>query len=185
MEKLTVIIRPATPADVFALQQLSIITFTNTYVAYNTPENMQLYINTYYNTERLLGELADTNMQYFLAYWGNELAGYIKLRTVDEPEELKGRRHIEIERIYVLTTLKGMKIGKQLIDYAVELARQQQYEIIWLGVWDQNAAAQAFYTKQGFTIFGEHLFVLGTEPQRDWLMKKELEEETPETPSAS
>ena len=174
MDTFTISIRPATPADVLPLQQLSISTFIDTYAAYNTPENMQLYIDTYYNTGRMVNELDDACIQFFLACYNDELAGYIKLRTVDEPPALAGTRHIEIERIYVVSKLKGMKIGKKLIEHAIETATKQQYEIIWLGVWEENKSALAFYTRQGFTIFGEHPFVLGTEPQRDWLMKKEL-----------
>lgn len=174
MPQLTVTIKPATLADVLPLQQLSIVTFTDTYGVYNTPENMQLFIETNYNTQQLLDELANPAMQYFIAYTGDEPVGYIKLRTTDNPPELAGKKHIEIERIYVLPAFKGMHIGKQFIDHAVTIARQQHYEIIWLGVWDENTRAQAFYTKQGFTTFGEHAFVLGTEPQRDWLMKKEI-----------
>lgn len=174
MREFIVSIKPATPADVLPLRQLSIVTFTDTYAAYNTAENMQLFIDTNYDTEQLLNELRDAAMQYFLVYANDELAGYMKLRTTDEPAELAGKRHIEIERIYVLSAFKGKQIGKKLIEYAVDIATQQQYEILWLGVWDQNTNAMAFYTKQGFAIFGEHLFVLGTEPQRDWLMKKML-----------
>jgi ribosomal protein S18 acetylase RimI-like enzyme len=174
MNQVVVSIKPAATADVLPLQQLSIATFIDTYGQYNTPENMQLYIDTYYNTERLLFELNDATMQFFIAWAGGAPAGYIKLRTNDNPPELAGKKHIEIERIYVLPAFKGMKIGKNLIEHAVQTALQQQYEVIWLGVWEENKNAQAFYTKQGFTIFGEHLFVLGTEPQRDWLMKMEL-----------
>ncbi len=174
MAEIIVSIRPAETTDVLQLQQFSIITFTDTYVAYNTPENMRLYIENYFNYSQVLSELSDAAMQYFLAFADDELAGYIKIRTVDEPAELVGAKHIEIERIYVLGKYKGMQIGKKLINHACETAKQQGFEIIWLGVWEENKIALAFYTKQGFAIFGEHNFVLGTEPQRDWLMKKEL-----------
>ncbi len=170
MNTIDVTIRPAALADVLPLRQLSIETFIDTYAAYNTPENMQLYIATNYNTQQLVSELADACIQYFLLYSGAVLAGYIKLRTTEEPPELAGKKHIEIERIYVLPAFKGMKLGTRLIECAVETATQQEFEVLWLGVWDENKKAQAFYTKQGFTIFGEHAFVLGTEPQRDWLM---------------
>lgn len=174
MSELTVTIKPATAADVLPLQQLSIVTFTDTYAVYNTPENMQLFIETNYNTQQLLSELANPAMQYFIAYAGEEPVGYIKLRTTDNPPELAGKKHIEIERIYVLPAFKGMHIGKKFIDHAVAIAKQQHYEVIWLGVWEENTKAQAFYAKQGFTVFGEHAFVLGTEPQRDWLMKRDI-----------
>jgi ribosomal protein S18 acetylase RimI-like enzyme len=45
---------------------------------------------------------------------------------------------------------------------------------IWLGVWEHNHQAIKFYTTWGFEKFGDHLFLLGDDPQTDWLMKKEL-----------
>ena len=152
MDEILVTIRPATQADLLPLQQLSITTFTDTYAVYNTPENMQLYIDTYYNDERLLSELADANMQYLVAFVGEELAGYVKLRTIDNPPELAGTKHIEIERIYVLPGFKGMKIGKKLVDHSIETARQQQFNVIWLGVWEKNPRAIRFYEKNGFEL---------------------------------
>jgi len=174
MDGITVRIKPATAADVLPLQQISIVTFTDTYAVYNTPENMRLFIDANYNTQQLLNELADPAQQYYLTYLGDELVGYIKLRTTENPPELAGKKHIEVERIYVLPMYKGRYIGKQMIEHALAIAREKQYEVLWLGVWDQNTSAQAFYTKQGFTIFGEHAFVLGNDHQRDWLMKKEV-----------
>lgn len=47
-------IKCATATDVSLLRELSIATFTDTYAAYNTPENMQMYIEKYFNTETLL-----------------------------------------------------------------------------------------------------------------------------------
>lgn len=174
MDGVTVSIKPATAADVSPLQQISIATFTDTYAVYNTPENMRLFIDTNYNTQQLLNELADPAQQYYLTYLGEELVGYMKLRTTENPPELASKTHMEIERIYVLPTFKGRYIGKYMIEHALTIAREKQYEILWLGVWDQNTSAQAFYTKQGFTVFGEHAFILGDEHQRDLLMKKEM-----------
>nr|WP_315824340.1 hypothetical protein [Paraflavitalea speifideiaquila] len=43
-----------------------------------------------------------------------------------------------------------------------------------VGVWEYNHRAIAFYTKWGFQKFSQHLFVVGNDPQTDWMMKKEL-----------
>ncbi len=174
MNELIVTIQPATVAEVFALRQLSIDTFVDTYNIYNTPENMQLYIETYFNVQRLTDEINNNNVQYYLAVVDNALIGYIKMRTEDTPPELEGVKHIEIERIYVSPNYKGLKIGKRLIEHAATIAHQQQFDILWLGVWEKNENAIAFYKKQGFTIFGDHDFVLGTDKQRDWLMKIDI-----------
>jgi ribosomal protein S18 acetylase RimI-like enzyme len=175
MSELIVTINPASVSDINSLRQLSIDTFVDTYNAYNTPENMQLYIETYFNPQRIGDEINNSNIQYYLAAVGNALVGYIKMRTEETPPELAGVRRIEIERIYVSPNYKGLKIGKQLIAHALTVARQQQFEVLWLGVWEKNENAIAFYKKQGFTIFGEHDFILGTDAQRDWLMKIDVE----------
>jgi len=167
-------IRPATAADILLLQELCITTFIDTYDTYNTPENMQQYIDRNYTTAQLLDELADINIQYCLAFTDNIPAGYIKLRTTDNPPELAGKKHIEVERIYVLPAFKGGGIGRQMINHALVMAKQQGFDILWLGVWEHNTKAQAFYNKMGFTAFGEHKFMLGSDEQTDWLLMKEV-----------
>jgi len=174
MDEQTLSIRPAVPADVEEFRQLCIETFVDTYNVYNTPENMQLYINTHYTPQRVLDEINSSTMQFYLAVVQGKLVGYVKMRTTDNPPQLAGKKHIEIERIYVLPGYKGLKIGKSLIAHATIVAREQQFEVLWLGVWEKNEHAMAFYTKQGFTVFGEHDFILGTDRQKDWLMKLEL-----------
>lgn len=175
MSEMIVTINPASPSDITSLRQLSIDTFVDTYNAYNTPENMQLYIDTYFNPQRIADEINNSNIQYYLAAVDDALVGYIKMRTEETLPELAGVRHIEIERIYVSPNYKGLKIGQRLIAHALTIAKQQQFEVLWLGVWEKNENAIAFYKKQGFTIFGEHDFILGTDAQRDWLMKIDVE----------
>jgi len=43
---------------------------------------------------------------------------------------------------------------------------------VWLGVWEHNPRAIAFYRKWGFEAVGEHVFVVGTDPQRDLVMTR-------------
>ena len=38
---------------------------------------------------------------------------------------------------------------------------------VWLGVWERNLRAQAFYRKHGFAPIGSQIFMFGTEPQTD------------------
>jgi len=168
------VIRPAFPNDVDILQQLSITTFSDTYAEYNTEEDMQLYIDEHFNGEVLLIELNSKENFFFLAILNHEPAGYIKLRTSHELPQLKNKRNIELERIYVVKHLQGTGLGHQFIQYAVEFAQSKGYDTMWLGVWTRNEKAISFYKKCGFKIFGEHEFTLGTDEQIDWLMKKEL-----------
>jgi ribosomal protein S18 acetylase RimI-like enzyme len=43
-------------------------------------------------------------------------------------------------------------------------------EALWLGVWDGNPRAAAFYKKCRFTHVADKTFTLGDEVQRDWVM---------------
>jgi ribosomal protein S18 acetylase RimI-like enzyme len=46
---------------------------------------------------------------------------------------------------------------------------------LWLGVWEHNARAIAFYRKYGFQRIGEHVFPVGSDPQIDWLFARPLD----------
>lgn len=56
---------------------------------------------------------------------------------------------------------------------------------LWLGVWEHNPRAVAFYGKYGFRRVGQHTFVLGGDAQTDWLMECTLGDARPDGPAAS
>ena len=45
---------------------------------------------------------------------------------------------------------------------------------MWLGVWEENHRANAFYRKHGYAEVGEHVFMLGADAQRDLILAKIL-----------
>lgn len=168
-------IKQAHANDVELLQKLSIVTFTDTFAAYNTAENMQMYIEKYFSLENVLEELNNSENFFFIAYQENEPAGYLKLRLPEEHlPSLKNNTPIELERVYVLKKLQGTGLGYKLMQFAFEYSRQKGFDTLWLGVWEQNEKAIRFYEKLGFETFGEHEFILGTDKQNDLLMKKAL-----------
>jgi ribosomal protein S18 acetylase RimI-like enzyme len=81
---------------------------------------------------------------------------------------------LEIERIYVDSKFHGEGIGKSLLDKCIQLARLKNIKTVWLGVWEHNPNAIAFYKKYGFKKFDDHIFLLGRDPQTDWLMSKSV-----------
>ena len=111
---------------------------------------------------------------FLLAYCGDRIAGYVKLREGKKLLELKGAATIEIARLYALKEFIGKGVGKRLMQAAIDIANAQKKEVIWLGVWEKNQRAINFYTAWGFEKFREVDFLLGDDLQHDWLMKKEL-----------
>jgi ribosomal protein S18 acetylase RimI-like enzyme len=81
---------------------------------------------------------------------------------------------LEIERLYVLKEYHGKQVGALLYEQALAISKERKAPYIWLGVWEENPRAIRFYQKQGLVEFGEHIFQLADDEQRDVLMKKTL-----------
>jgi diamine N-acetyltransferase len=161
------------PADYLAVAEIGRFTFYETWRPVNSEEDMQLYLSEAFNPAKIKKDLADKGNTFLLLYFQNELIGYAKLRTDRTYDEFNDARVIEMERIYVKHHYQGMKAGKALMDKCIEIARNGNYEWLWLGVNQENKAID-FYKKYGFTIFGTKSFKLGTADDEDYLMKMKL-----------
>lgn len=164
------LVEPATLQDAQALRDLSEQTFIDTYAVYNIPENMALHIATKFTLEQIQTELSDTSVQYLLLKKAGQLIGFTKLLKNHAPKELPSENVIEIERFYVDKAFHGQNLGKHLMQSSLDWCKKSGFEKVWLGVWEENARALRFYTKMGFEKIGEHVFVLGTEVQNDYVM---------------
>ncbi len=169
---MNITLRLATKEDVPVLSKLSIDTFIESYAEQNTSENTALYIDRHFKPEQVERDLNDPGNKVFLAFSGSELAGYIKLSNINQPEKLKGSNNLEIERLYVLKQYQEQKIGATLMSYSLSYAIKNGFDTLWLGVWIHNEKAIAFYKRWDFEEFGEHIFQFGNDPQTDLLMKR-------------
>ena len=149
-------------------------TFYDSFAVYNSPENMDLYLNHQATREMQMAAVGEPGRIFLLAWRGDEPAGYVSLRESPAPPGLQDVASIEIQQIYSEQKMIGKGVGKALMQRSLEIAREKGKEWIWLGVWEHNIRAIGFYTKWGFERFGEHGFTLGKDHQTDWLMKKKL-----------
>lgn len=167
-------VRTCNPKDIDALVSLGIKTFRDTFDEYNSPENMIQYINETFTKKIIEHEMKQPGTVFFLAFDETRAAGYAKIRNAHTPKELRSTSALEIERLYAHRDYVGKRVGYMLMQTCLAFARKKDVKTLWLGVWEHNARAIAFYEKNGFTKFGEHTFMLGEDAQTDWLMKKEL-----------
>lgn len=168
-------IRKAGGADAALIAEFSRQTFYETFAAYNSAGNMEKFMSGQFSRELLMKEVTAPGNIFLLAYYGKELVGYARLRENNNPPELAGLRTLEIARIYAAGEHIGKGVGKALLLECFHIARQKNITTIWLGVWEHNQRAIGFYNQWGFEKFSTHIFMLGDDPQTDWLMKKELE----------
>jgi ribosomal protein S18 acetylase RimI-like enzyme len=162
------------PDQIHALQLISRQTFSETFGDHNSKENIQLYINHHYTLENLKKELTNPDTRFYFLTDGNELKGYLKLNRGMAQTENQGDEALEIERIYIIKQAQGFGYGKELLNKAVQLSIEEGLPFLWLGVWENNVSAIRFYERNGFIPFGEHVFMLGNDSQRDILMKFDL-----------
>ena len=165
------IIRRAKESDLNELSVFATQAFYDAYDWYNTAENMRDYVKKYFSTANLLSEFKQTDTVFLIALDDyQKIISYAKMGKGNNNSELK-ESHSEIERIYVKTKLQRAGIGQKLIDEIILITQQRNQKIIWLGVWQKNEKAVNFYKKIGFEIFGTTTFVLGNDPQDDFMMK--------------
>lgn len=149
-------------------------TFHDTFASSNTPEDMRLYLEKNFGVQQLSEELKDNRNTFLLARLGDKIAGYAKVRRSASPEGLHNDNSIELERIYAGKEYIGKNIGKELLNACLAIGKNEGFSVIWLGVWEHNPRAIAFYEKNGFEKFATHPFMLGNDLQTDWLMKKAI-----------
>ncbi|WFR60772.1 GNAT family N-acetyltransferase [Paenibacillus amylolyticus] len=169
---MTIRIERCTSEHVCELQEISYETFNETFKAQNSPENMKAYLEKAFNREQLATELSVADSQFLFIYVNDEIAGYMKVNINDAQSEKMGVESLEIERIYIKKVFQKHGLGKVLLHKAIEMATEHHKTSIWLGVWEKNENAIAFYEKMGFVQTGAHAFYMGDEEQIDFILTK-------------
>ena len=162
-------IRPLETADLRSLQKLSVETFVDTFIDSNTADDLASCMDSLYNTEKLTRELAAKHSYFYFVEVEDQVAGYLKLNTRYEQTEGQRDDSLEIERLYILPRFKGLHLGSKLMEFALDLAKEKGKKRVWLGVWEHNEPAKAFYSHWGFKRFSQHTFPVGSDPQTDEL----------------
>jgi diamine N-acetyltransferase len=160
--------------DRVLLADLGARTFFDAFAADNKAENMAAYIASAFYPSKQAEELADPNSVFLIAEIAGDAVGYARLLAGEAPAGVGGIRPIEMVRIYAEQGWIGHGIGAALMQACLDEARQRGHDLLWLGVWEHNRRAIAFYHKWGFVETGTQTFQLGDELQNDLLMKRDL-----------
>lgn len=160
--------------DIETLVEISKKTFWDTFAKDNVEEDIVKYIEDNLNSEVLLSELNNSNSHFAFAKEGSEVLGVMKLNINDaQSEDISGNGY-ELERIYVMKQGQGKGIGQSLMNYAIKFGKDQDFDFLWLGVWEHNYKAIEFYKKNNYIEFSKHTFMMGEDEQTDLLFKLNL-----------
>lgn len=167
-------IRRGTAADAPVLAALARDTFFDTFAASNDAGDMALHLERAYGVPQQAAELADPDVVTLLVEDGGQAVAYAQLRTGHVPDCVDGARPIELWRFYVSREWHGRGIAQALMSRVIAEAAIRGARTVWLGVWERNPRALAFYGKCGFVDVGEHVFLFGTDRQTDRVMARPL-----------
>lgn len=167
-------LRRASVNDATVLSAIAKETFYDTFVDTCTKEDMDGFLEQYFNVEQMRAELNDENNYCFFAEIDGRPVGYLRFKEdYNNFELMRQWKALELKRIYILKEYQGKGIAQELMNFLLDYAKEKKYEVVWLGVWEYNTKAQRFYEKYGFENSGHmHDFPIGNTPQQDfWFWK--------------
>jgi len=167
-------IRAAVPKDAAVLADLARTTFYDTFAATNDAADMAMHLQRAYGVPQQTAEIQDSRITTLLVEHGDAAIAYAQIRSDHIPECVLGPAPVELWRFYVDREWHGRGIASALMDRVKAEARAGGAKTLWLGVWERNDRARAFYAKCGFVDAGEHIFLFGTDPQTDRVMTLSL-----------
>ena len=165
-------IRRAVSADAAAVAELAARTFVDAFGAANRPEDIAVFVARTYGEAQQRREIENPDGVTLLVEHDGALAAFAQLRRTSSPFG-----EVEIARFYVDRRHHGGGIARTLMDAAFEVARELGATTLWLGVWEHNPRAIAFYRKFGFVEVGAHDFMLGRDRQTDLIMMRSVSRE--------
>ncbi|HEM6265716.1 ribosomal protein S18-alanine N-acetyltransferase [Streptococcus sp. 32226D021BW] len=122
-----------------------------------------VYEQSPWTLEQIVTSLTSQDEDYYLAYEGQELVGFLAVHTVlDE---------MEILQIAVRADFQRLGIASQLMAAVMDWEGD-----IFLEVRESNSAAQALYTRQHFTKIGKRKDYYRNPVEDAVLMKRERDE---------
>ena len=169
-----VTIRKIEPTDAETLSAIAKKSFYDTFVGTCTKEDMDSFLEEYFNLPLIKTEIEDKDCFNLFAEVDNIPVGYIRFKEdYTAFPYMKKWKAIELKRLYILKEFHGKGIAQQMMNVYINHAVQNNYEVAWLGVWEYNFKAQKFYSKYGFEDSGYgHPFPIGNTPQNDrWYWK--------------
>lgn len=186
-------IRPAKPDDAEALAGLAERTFRDTFGTEENLADMDLYCAKSFSIEVQRQEILDENYVTLLAEVDEQLVAFSQVRLKSPKDCVSAARTqsevgssigssglcpSELYRLYVAKVWHGRGVAQAVMAKVFAMVAEAGVDCLWLGVWEHNPRAIAFYRKFGFTTVGEHVFQFGNDPQRDLVMMRVIDDES-------
>ena len=167
-------IREARADDAQLISVLATATFYEAYFEQDESLNLANYIREAFDLDVIQTDLKNPDATFYIIYLDTKACGFAKLLKNSTADGVASKNTIELKRIYILERVLGKGVGGILLNHCLETSRQQGFETLWLGVWDENLKAQRFYDKHGFKPVGSISMPYGAVVGTNFVMEKKL-----------
>lgn len=162
------VIRRGVASDAAALATFAARTFAEAFADGTSPDDMQAHLAATYRPDLQARELADPAVVTLLALHGDRIVGFAQVRrNANAPACVTLPDAVELQRFYADRSVHGTGLTTRLMQFALDAARELGGRHAWLGVWERNTRAMAFYRKAGFDDIGSTHYVVGSDRQID------------------
>ncbi len=155
-------------SDAEQLATFAASTFLEAFGDGTDADDMRAHLAATYRPDLQARELADPNIITWLALRDARIVAYAQVRrAAAAPPCVLVPDAVEVQRFYADRCERGTGLALHLMEHALEAARELGGRHAWLGVWERNARAMAFYRKAGFVEIGSTYYTVGSERQTD------------------
>lgn len=107
----------------------------------------------------IAGFLREENVRGFAAYYEGEAAGYLVIRLIDYSDNpfKYPYRALYIDQLCVKSAFRGKGLGRELMEFALNIAKAEGIKRIELDVWNANSGGKEFYRTLGFSTYQEKM----------------------------
>jgi len=156
---MTTIIK-AQAADASLLAHIGKQSFIESHGRSATAAVIQEYVSAKFSVEAMQEELANPDNLYHISYHQDQPTGYSKIVFDAAHPNISLPRVTKLERLYLLEAFHHLKLGKELLQFNINLSKAHRQTGMWLFVWTENERALRFYKKMGFEAIGNYDFPL-------------------------
>jgi len=142
-------------------------------------QELKEYLDHTYAISKIEHSISKESNVFYLAVAGEQPVGFVKLKKNSLHQQIQSLSQLELQKIYVLKEFHGSGAGAGLMKAALELAKAEEVEHLWLDTHIDNARGIRFYEKHGFKIYGRHYFTIGTQLFEYHLMDLEFAPQDP------
>jgi ribosomal protein S18 acetylase RimI-like enzyme len=153
--------------DAAELAEFAARTFSEAFAADTSAQDLQAHLEGSFGARQQSAELADRTVTTILARSSGVLIAYAQIRQSPPPPCVTDAAPIELHRFYLDRRAHGTGLASSLMQQVHHAARDLGGSHIWLGVWEKNARAIAFYTKAKFVEVGRQFYIVGSDKQLD------------------